>query len=108
MGSPQSATSEPTLKPLFDRVLLEREKAEKVGSILMPDEAQKRHATLRCRVVAVGPTADDSIQVGRTVLIGQHSGAWLNASGKPNTTTTDGDYFIVTDVDILCEVVAHV
>ncbi len=95
------------LNPLFARVLLERPKAEKIGSILMPMDVSKRYATLKCKVVAVGPTADDAIHklIGKQVLIGRHAGDWLNEDGTPgNPEKNEGEFFIVQDEDILCEV----
>lgn len=92
------------MKPLFARVLLERPKLEKKGSIIIPEAAQTRHATLKCKVLAKGPTADESIKVGSYVIIGQHSGAWISAEGAPVPMLEDSDYFIVNDEDILCEV----
>ena len=47
------------LKPLFSRVLVEREVAVKKGSILLPGNAQLKYASLRCKVVAVGPDVND-------------------------------------------------
>lgn len=92
------------LKPLFARVLLERQKADKVGSIFVPAEAAKRHATLRCRVLACGPEADSSIQPDMEVIIGLHTGTWINADGRPIASPDTAEYFIVQDEDILCVV----
>lgn len=92
------------LKPLFDRVLLEREKAVKVGSIIIPDSAHKRHATLKCKVLSKGPAADDSIRVGSWVIIGLHAGAWLNAEGNAVPKPEDAEVYVVVDGDIICEV----
>ena len=89
------------LEPLFARVLLQRKKAEKIGSIIIPSEASQRHATLRCIVLAVGPTADKSIQVGDTVLIAQHSGAWISREGKVGAFAADDEWFVTQDEDIL-------
>ena len=94
----------PELKPLFARVLLEREKAIKVGNILLPDSAAKRHASLKCRVLAKGPNADESIRIGSMVIIGMHAGAWLNAEGKSVAQPEDAELYIVVDEDIICEV----
>lgn len=93
-----------TLKPLFARVLLRREKFEKSGSILIPHDQQKRYASTRCVVKAKGPTADDQIRVGSTVLVGQHAGAWINAAGNPASDNDEEEFFIAQDEDILCEV----
>lgn len=92
------------LRPLFARVLLQRQKAEKIGSILLPSDAAKKHATLRCEVLAVGPTADESIRVGDQVIIGVHTGTWINANGRPVADAQTAEYFICQDEDILAVV----
>lgn len=89
------------LEPTFARVLLKRPVAEKVGSILLPSEAAKKHATLKCEVMALGPTAE-GVSVGDMVIIGQYAGAWLDEDGDP---APEGEYFIVQDEDIVAKVV---
>lgn len=93
-----------SIRPLFDLVLLERPKAERIGSIIVPRDAQKRHATLRCKVLAKGPNADASIPVDAQVLIGIHTGTWVNADGRPVADHTTAEYFICQDKDILAVV----
>ena len=95
------------LAPFGARVLLERAVATKVGSILLPGNAAKRHASLKCKVLAVGPACDGTIKVGQTVLIGSHCGAWLDADGNtlaPDEGADKGLFYIVMDEDILAEV----
>ena len=87
--------------PLFARVLLWRRKAEKIGSLYLPDEAAKRHASLKCTVLAVGPTADASIEVGDEVLVGRYAGDWLNMEGTPITKNEEAELFIAADEDLL-------
>lgn len=92
------------MKPLFARVLLERPKAGKIGSIHIPDESQKRFAFTRCTVIAVGPTCEEEIEdlVGRDVLIGRHAGDWINSDGIPGIPSDETkEYFIVQEEDIL-------
>ena len=91
------------LKPYFARVLLKRQKLTQVGSIIVPEEAQTRHASLRAVVTAVGPTCDPSIKVGATVLLGKYAGEWLDSDGNP---TPKGDHYICQDEDILAEVIS--
>ena len=79
---------------------------EKIGNILLPDSAKERHASLKCNVIALGPTAD-GVQVGQTVLIGRNAGAWLDKDGNPVPSEPEpGEvaYYIVQDEDILCTV----
>lgn len=88
------------MKPLFSRVLLKREKPGKIGSIHVPKNFQERHATTKCLVVSKGPNAAGQITVGSWVLIGKFAGDWIDSDGK---AVPDGEYFIVQDEDILCE-----
>ena len=92
------------LKPLFARVLLERPKKQKQGSIIIPEMAQSRHASLKCKVLDKGPTADPSINIGSYVLIGRHAGDWLSAEGNPVPNMDQAEFYICQDEDILCEV----
>lgn len=93
------------LAPFFDRVLLRREKLTKVGSILMPESAKKRMASLKCEIVAVGETVEPSIRVGMTVLIGKYAGDWLNATGDVVAPESDeAEFYICSEKDLLCEV----
>lgn len=88
------------IEPLFARVLLKREKL-KNKSLLIPDDVAIRNASLRCVVLALGPNADESINVGDDVIIGKFAGTWLDEDGK---AVSDGEYFIVADEDILARV----
>ena len=70
------------LKPLFGRVLLERNRVEKIRNIIIPDSAKDRLASLKCKVLALGPTAE-GVEPGQMVLIGRNAGAWLDKGGNP-------------------------
>ena len=94
------------IKPLFARVLLKREKPEKIGSIFIPTDAAKRNAPLRGVAVATGPTCAPTIHVGRTYLLGQYAGAWVNEKGQVVPAGDDAEFFIVQDEDLLAEVVS--
>lgn len=91
------------LIPLFARVLLQRDKQEKSGSIYIPPSAQKRMARMACTVLAVGPGCDDSIQEGMRVLLGRFSGDWINEEGEPGEPDVS-EFYICQDEDILCEI----
>ena len=98
------------LEPLFSRVLLEREVAKKSGSILLPQSAQFKFASLRSKVIAIGPDVnrDDcytTINVGDTVIVGKHAGCWLHEDGSPTDNPEDSKYYLVQDEDILAKVV---
>lgn len=98
------------LQPLFARVLLEREVATKIGSILMPKTTQMKFASLKAKVLAIGPDVNDAertntvINVGDTVIVGKHAGSWLDDSGQPADDADKAKYYIVADEDILCVV----
>lgn len=95
------------LKPYFARVLIERELKEKVGSILIPENIRKIHAACVGKVVDVGPSADPGIEVGQTVMFGQHAGAWLDKNLTPlsdEMAESEGAYFILQDEDLWGEV----
>jgi chaperonin GroES len=83
------------LRPLFDRVLLEREQL-KAGSIIIPETARDRNAPSRGLVVAVGPTCTGAVKKGDRVLFGQHAGATLRVDGI--------ETFVVAEEDIIAVV----
>lgn len=80
------------LKPLFARVLLEREKL-KSSSIIIPPSAEKRNAPDIGIVVAVGENADHCIEVGMKVIFGRHAGDWIKWK--------DREFYVVADEDII-------
>lgn len=94
------------LKPLFDRVLLERVRATQMGSIIIPDNVAERHASLKCRVLQVGVQCDEEIKdlLGHEVLIGKNAGTWLSAEGNAVLKADEAAFFIVMEGDILCAV----
>lgn len=81
------------MRPLFAFVLVKRETLQSRTTILIPKTAEKRNAPAKGKVVAVGPTADKSIQVGDEVIFGQHAGADIEVNGEP--------FYILKDEDIL-------
>jgi co-chaperonin GroES (HSP10) len=83
-------------KPVFARVLIERE-LKKSSSIIIPDGAAKRNAPSSGVIVALGETASQTLQVGQKVLFGKHAGAWLD----PTKEGDDGTLYICQDEDIL-------
>lgn len=90
------------MKPLFARVLLKRKRFDKsAGGILIPSDAQKRLASLRCTVVALGPTCECDLKPGDEVLIGIHAGTWVNEDGSPVTEPEKAEYFVCGEEDII-------
>ena len=87
------------LEPKFARVVVRRDKVQK-GRILIPETAEKRNAPNLGVVVAVGPTADQTIKPGMRVLFGRHAGDWMKVDG------IDEELYILQDEDVLAEIVA--
>lgn len=103
-------------RPLFGRVLIERDVLKKVGSILIPEEQQKRQAILKGKIIALGETAGwtktynesgqekvvRSINVGDVVSFGRHAGTWLDKSyGVAKENSDDAAFFLCEDEDLL-------
>lgn len=106
-------------RPLFGRVLIERQIQKKIGSILLPEQEQQRRALCKGTIVALGDTAgwtrsyeDDgtekfirTIKVGDEVSFGRHAGTWLDQSyGVAKNDKDDAPYFLCQDEDILAVV----
>lgn len=111
-------------EPKFGRVLIEREKLESKGTIIIPDSAAKRLAPCIGTIIALGETAGwtetyaatfsgvdknnnpieepptsvaiQTLKVGDKVLFGRHAGAWIDATDKE-----EGNLYICQDADIL-------
>jgi co-chaperonin GroES (HSP10) len=92
------------IKPLFSRVLIERELAAVTGILLLPS-TKKRLASLRGTVHAVGPEVT-AVKPGDVVLLGRYAGTWIDEDGSvmPDGFEEDNDrakYFICQDEEIL-------
>jgi chaperonin GroES len=89
------------LKPLHNRLVVERLEAEQTtaSGIIIPDSAKEKPQ--QGRVVSVGPGARDKagkqvpmeIEVGDTVLFTKYGGADVTLDGK--------DYLILKEDDVL-------
>ena len=93
------------LEPVFARDLLKREDLAKTGSIIIPDEVQKKHASRKGVVVAKGPDANECIKIGASVLIAEYAGTWVNSDGSVVAGPDQAEFYLVLDDDVLCEVV---
>ena len=82
------------LKPLFDKVLIERETLQTSTSIILPDDINKRNAPSRGIVVAIGPDTEQ-VEVGQKVIFGMHAGSWIKDDN-------DDEVYVCLDTDILC------
>lgn len=93
--------SECKYRPLFGRVLIQREVKEKNGSIVIPQHLRMRHARNEGIVVAIGPTCDESIQIGNKVVFGKHAGTWLDKTYSVTVEAEETPYFLCQDEDVL-------
>lgn len=104
-------------RPLFGRVLIERSVTKITkGGIIIPDDQQKRHATAKGKIVALGDTAGwtrtysetgeekitQTIKIGDEVIFGRHAGAWLDLTyAATENKNDDAPYFLCQDEDLL-------
>lgn len=88
------------IRPLHDRVVLERQNETKSpGGIVIPDTAQEK--PIEGKVVAVGPGKVSKegnrqpldVKVGDKVLFGKYSGTEVKVSGS--------DYIVMREDDIM-------
>lgn len=93
------------LKPLFARVVLQRDDLKPKSGLVVPQQYMKRNAPSRGVVIAKGPSASDEIEVGKTYIFGQHAGTWVNEHGIAAPDENTAQFYLCQDEDILCEVV---
>lgn len=93
-----------TIKPLFDKVVVEPLKAEEksAGGIILTAAAQEKPST--CLVVAVGPggVVDGKeikmqVKVGDKVLLSKYSGTEVKLDGKEYTIIRQSDILAVVE-----------
>lgn len=92
------------IKPLDDRIVIERTEAEEKtpGGIVLPDTAKEKPQ--KGRVVAVGEgrllesgkRAHISVKKGDSVLFGKYGGTEITVDGK--------EYLIVKETDLLAKI----
>lgn len=82
------------LVPLFARVIVRAEplNARLKTSLIIPDQAKDRDQPEQGEVVAVGPTADESVKPGQKVLWGKYAAKKLPWSDE---------LWLMNDEDIL-------
>ncbi len=89
------------LKPLQDRILVQRVEEEKTtkGGIIIPDTAKEKPAEGKVIAVGNGKVGDDGkrialeIKVGDRILFGKYSGSEVKIEGE--------DYLIMREDDVL-------
>ena len=93
-----------TIKPLFDKVVVEAVKAEEKskGGIILTAATQEKPAT--CLVVAVGPggVVDGKeitmqVKVGDKVLLSKYSGTEVKLDGKEYTIIRQSDILAIVE-----------
>lgn len=97
----QQATKKTTLKPLGNRVLVQRlEQEEKLkGGIILPDTAKKKQETATVVAVGTGTTTSDGkllsipVSIGDKILMDKYSGQ--------EVTIDDEEYVILRADDII-------
>lgn len=77
------------IKPLYDRVVVERLKAkETIGSIIIPDAAQERAQEAVVLAIGPGKFLEDgdwrpvTVNVGDHVLLGKYGGSEVEIDGR--------------------------
>ncbi len=92
------------IKPLYDKVLVERLKAEDktAGGIVLPDTAKEKPTEGRVVAIGGGRVADDgnavppTVKVGDRILFGSYAGTEIKEEGK--------EYLILDESEILAVV----
>jgi len=92
------------IKPLYDKVLVERLKAEEktAGGIVLPDTAKEKPTEGRVVAAGAGRVADDgrtvppTVKVGDRILFGSYAGTDIKNEGK--------EYLILDESEILAVV----
>lgn len=92
------------IKPLQDRILVERvEEEEKVGGIIIPDTAKEKPQ--KGTIVAVGPGRKDEngkliaieLKKGDTVLFNKYAGTEIKVEGKEYLLMREDDVMALVD-----------
>jgi chaperonin GroES len=97
----QQAVKKITLKPLGNRVLVQRLEAQETmkGGIILPDSAKKKQETAKVVAVGSGKLLDDgkilpvAVNVGDVILMDKYSGQ--------EVTVDDEEYMILKADDII-------
>jgi chaperonin GroES len=97
----------PTIKPLYDRILVRRleEEEQKVGGIIIPDTAKEKPqegeviAVGAGRVLENGERQTPDVKVGDKILFGKYAGTEVKYG--------DEGYLIMREDDILAKIVTE-
>lgn len=83
------------LTPIKDSVIVQQDRADTIGSIVVPNQAQEHYRPLVGTVVAISPH-EDELQPGDRVLFQPYSAGHVDALGK--------DFRILRKDDILATI----
>ncbi len=97
--------AKPKLKPLYDKVLVERLKAEDktAGGIHLPDTAKEKPtegrviATGDGRLTDAGERVAPSVSAGDDVLFGSYAGTEVKSEGKPYLILDESEILAIVD-----------
>lgn len=97
----QQTTKKTTLKPIGNRVLVQRLEAEETmkGGIILPDSAKKKQETAKVIAIGSGKKLDDGkvlpvpVNVGDIILMDKYSGQ--------EVTVDDEEFMILKADDII-------
>ncbi len=100
----QQTTKKTTLKPLGNRVLVQRLEQENTlkGGIILPDTAKKKQETAKVVAIGSGSTASDGklipipVNVGDLILMDKYSG---------QEVTLDDEEFIILRADDIIAII---
>ena len=101
MAKKKPAKGAPSIRPLGEKVLVERLEAEErtPGGIVLPDKAKEKPQRGQVTAVGDGKLLDDGIRAkplvkkGDRVIFGKYSGTEIKHNGR--------DYLLINESDIL-------
>ena len=97
--------AKPKIKPLYDKVLVERLKAvdKTAGGIVLPDTAKEKPTEGRVVATGDGRITDDgtqiapTVKVGNKVLFGSYAGTEIKAEGKEYMILDESELLAIVD-----------
>ncbi len=100
----QETTKKTTLKPLGNRVLVQRLEQEQTlkGGIILPDTAKKKQETAKVVAVGTGSTTSDGklipipVSIGDNILMDKYSG---------QEVTIDDEEFVILRADDIIAII---
>ena len=94
----QQTEKKTTLRPLLDRVLVQRIEQEETlkGGIILPETAKKKQEIAKVIAVGKGKNAPMPVKVGETVLLDKYSG---------QEVTIDNEEYLVLKSDEIIAII---